>query len=386
MVTNYESIEDDGACSVRGLRDGEICWEPLDPLLPVDKPDYFELPLNESWSPLRAASLRFARVRKLVYQALGSPLLLLPAACFSWWLLPVLSNLDFFQRMQVIATQAERDSLGSVEDVAISALSIVLGILLGTVVSVLRDRQQSLRQELFSEMAVVQACAQQHVKLFRRDKPRLRRSMQLLSAYVDEKRDLLQVLKDYDLRFASYEERPWNRYWDRQQRRSLAMLDVLAEMGDGILAGPRYGFALFNSLAALDKCEAALIELNERRATWRASLETLFPPSLFLTVMFLMLALIYCFVLRSAAVASGTLVSDAPLRLLFSLMCVSFTALLQIMLDLSDPFSGTYSIDISPEAVDVAAMRVRGALELADTPEPFDEAVDRASIRPSIEW
>lgn len=80
-------------------------------------------------------------------------------------------------------------------DVAISALSIVLGILLGTVVSVLRDRQQSLRQELFSEMAVVQACAQQHVKLFRRDKPRLRRSMQLLSAYVDEKRDLLQARK-----------------------------------------------------------------------------------------------------------------------------------------------------------------------------------------------
>jgi len=36
--------------------------------------------------------------------------------------------------------------------VAISALSIVLGILLGTVVSVLRDRQQSLRQALFSEM------------------------------------------------------------------------------------------------------------------------------------------------------------------------------------------------------------------------------------------
>ena len=56
------------------------------------------------------------------------------------------------------------------------------------------------------------------------------------------------------------------------------------------------------------------------------------------------------------------------------------------MLDLSDPFSGTYSIDISPEAVDVAAMRVRGALELANTPEPFDEAVERASLRPSIEW
>jgi len=45
-------------------------------------------------------------------------------------------------------------------------------------------------------------------------------------------------------------------------------------------------------------------------------------------VIFLMLALIYCFVLRSAAVASGT--TDAPLRLLFTLMCTSFLALLQV--------------------------------------------------------
>ena len=116
MVTSYGSIEDDDGCSVRGLRDGEICWEPVDPLL-ADKADYFELPLNESWSPLRAASLRIARIRKLVYAALGNPLLLLPAACFSWWLLPVLSNLSFFQLMQGFATQAERESIGSIEGV-----------------------------------------------------------------------------------------------------------------------------------------------------------------------------------------------------------------------------------------------------------------------------
>ena len=116
MVTSYGSIEDDDGCTVRGLRDGEICWEPVDPLL-ADKRDYFELPLNESWSPLRASSLRIARIRKLVYAALGNPLLLLPAACFSWWLLPVLSNLSFFQRMQGFATQAERESIGSIEGV-----------------------------------------------------------------------------------------------------------------------------------------------------------------------------------------------------------------------------------------------------------------------------
>lgn len=116
MGTNYGSIEDDDGCSVRGLRDGEICWEPVDPLV-AGKADYFELPLDEPWSPLRAASLRIARIRKLVYQALGSPLLLLPAACFSWWLLPVLSNLSFFQRMQGFATQAERESIASIEGV-----------------------------------------------------------------------------------------------------------------------------------------------------------------------------------------------------------------------------------------------------------------------------
>ena len=116
MVTSYGSIEDDDGCTVRGLRDGEICWEPVDPLS-VDKADYFELPLNESWSPLRASSLRIARIRKLIYAALGNPLLLLPAACFSWWLLPVLSNLSFFQLMQGFATQAERESIGSIEGV-----------------------------------------------------------------------------------------------------------------------------------------------------------------------------------------------------------------------------------------------------------------------------
>ena len=52
------------------------------------------------------------------------------------------------------------------------------------------------------------------------------------------------------------------------------------------------------------------------------------------------------------------------LRLLFSLMCVSFTALLQIMLDLSDPFSGTYSSDQPP--LESAAARQPEACRSAD--------------------
>ena len=40
---------------------------------------------------------------------------------------------------------------------------------------------------------------------------------------------------------------------------------------------------------------------------------------------------------RSGAVASGALLAETPVRLLFSLMVCSFAALLQIMTDLADP-------------------------------------------------
>lgn len=210
--------------------------------------------------------------------------------------------------------------------------------------------------------------------------------MELLCAYLDEKRDLLMMLRNYDVRISSSKKKAWSRYWDRQQRRSLAILDVLAEMGDGMMAGPRYGFALFNSLAALEKCESLMIELNERRSKWRASLETIFPPSLYLTIITLMLALVLCFVVRSSAVASGQLLAEKVVRLLFSMMTVSFAALLQIMSDLSDPFSGAYTItDLGPEAVDVAYTRARGALALSNMVEPLDATVDDSAIRPAME-
>ncbi|KAL3894314.1 MAG: hypothetical protein SGPRY_013843 [Prymnesium sp.] len=344
----------------------EVCWEPVSDItssLPTD-----ELPLNQSWSSLRALPLGGASLRKMLYRVWQHPLALLPLGVASWLILPVLSDLDTFARLT--RPQADLDT----------------GILVGTVISVLRDRQQNLREELFSEMATVETCVQQHVKLFRRDKPRLRRSMELLCAYLDEKRDLLMMLRNYDVRISSSKKKAWSRYWDRQQRRSLAILDVLAEMGDGMMAGPRYGFALFNSLAALEKCESLMIELNERRSKWRASLETIFPPSLYLTIITLMLALVLCFVVRSSAVASGQLLAEKVVRLLFSMMTVSFAALLQIMSDLSDPFSGAYTItDLGPEAVDVAYTRARGALALSNMVEPLDATVDDSAIRPAME-
>jgi len=127
------------------------------------------------------------------------------------------------------------------------------------------------------------------------------------------------------------------------------------------------------------------MELNSKRAKWRASLESTFPSSLFFTVFTLMLSLVLCFLLRAGAVSSPALLSEKPVRLLFSLMVCSFGALLQIMLDLSDPFSGAYGIKLGPDAVTVAVLRVQGALQLSNTVEPFDASVDDAAIRPAMD-
>jgi len=376
-------LQDDGP-GWQQLDDPEICA--VDAELPLAGrycvPPETELPLDEPWSALRG-HLFFARVRKLVGLSFQSPLALIPLFAGSWWLLPELSQNNVFARLE--RPKQDLETFASLEDVAIAALSITLGVLVGTMISVLRERQQALREEIFEEMALVQVCTQQHVKLFRRDKGRLRRSMRLLAAYLEEKRDLLQVITDNDIRFASFETLPWQLYWDRQQRRSLALLDVLAEMGDGIMAGPRYGFSLFNSLGALEKCEHTVMELNSKRAKWRASLESTFPSSLFFTVFTLMLSLVLCFLLRAGAVSSPALLSEKPVRLLFSLMVCSFGALLQIMLDLSDPFSGAYGIKLGPDAVTVAVLRVQGALQLSNTVEPFDASVDDAAIRPAMD-
>ena len=304
-----------------------------------------EPPLSEAWSPL-LGHLGAARWRKRALRVLKHPLLLIPIAVVSWSGLPLLdSSWSTLVRLKPNLV----DTFAGLEDVVIGALGITLGVLVGTVVSVLRDRQEKLREALFSELAVAEVCAQQHVKLFRRDKPRLRRSMALLTAYLEEKRDLLEALNTADVRFASYDVRVWKAHWERQQRRTLAMLDVLAEMGDGLMAGPRYGFALFNSLGALEKCEHSIMELNEKRAGWRASLESKSPPSLFLTVLLLMGATVFCFVLRADAGGSGALLAETPVRALFTLMTSSFGALLQIMLDLSDPFApGSFGIQLGP--------------------------------------
>lgn len=208
--------------------------------------------------------------------------------------------------------------------------------------------------------------------------------MELLCADLDEKCDLLVTLRDYDIHSDSSKTMAWSRYWDRQQRRSLAIMDVLEEVGrDQAAGGPRSG--QYTSLAAVEQCEALVIELNERRARGRAALETFFPSSLYLTIITLMVALVLCFVVRSSAIASDPLLAEKSVRLLFTMMTVCFAALLQIMADLADPFTGNFSLTkLGLEAISLANSRARGALAYSNTVDFPDETADDAH-QPAME-
>ena len=66
-------------------------------------------------------------------------------------------------------TDLSREVLNSIEDVVLASLSIVLGTLVSTAVSVLRDRQEKIRCCMLREASLLDTLAQQLVKLFRYD-------------------------------------------------------------------------------------------------------------------------------------------------------------------------------------------------------------------------
>ena len=101
--------------------------------------------------------------------------------------------------------------LNSIEDVVLASLSIVLGTLVSTAVSVLRDRQEKIRCCMLREASLLDTLAQQLVKLFRYDKARLKRVTNVLERYVEEKRKSIR-------KSTVYGYRDYYAHWDGSQK------------------------------------------------------------------------------------------------------------------------------------------------------------------------
>ena len=129
-----------------------------------------------------------------------------------------------------------------------------------------------------------------------------------------------------------------------QQKRSLAILDVVAECLDNQIAGPKYGFSPSSSTAAIYQCEVLVFELNQVRQEYRSALNASLPRGVFTTIIALMIAILYTFACRAAAMgsfaATRQFLSETVVRVLFSLTATSFFAILQVLSDLADTYTG----------------------------------------------
>ena len=122
---------------------------------------------------------------------------LVGAGALSWLAPPNLVGTAFFLTG---GTDLSREVLNSIEDVVLASLSIVLGTLVSTAVSVLRDRQEKIRCCMLREASLLDTLAQQLVKLFRYDKARLKRVTSVLERYVEEKRKSIRKSTVYGYR------------------------------------------------------------------------------------------------------------------------------------------------------------------------------------------
>ena len=122
---------------------------------------------------------------------------LVGAGALSWLAPPTLVGTAFFLTG---GTDLSREVLNSIEDVVLASLSIVLGTLVSTAVSVLRDRQEKIRCCMLREASLLDTLAQQLVKLFRYDKARLKRVTNVLERYVEEKRKSIRKSTVYGYR------------------------------------------------------------------------------------------------------------------------------------------------------------------------------------------
>jgi len=312
----------------------------------------------------------------------------------SWFGLPFCSELRFLFLSEDMLRNNDGYSLAfsGLDSVVIGGLSITLGTLVSTAVSVLRQRQQDIRRCLSQEAALLESLVQQTVKLFRRDKDRLRRSVEILSDYIAGKRRAISVSILYG---CDGVPNFWRYHWTAQQQNTIDLLDVLAECGDNILAGPLYGFSPTSSSNTLLQVESMLLTLNNARAERRSALESTFPDGLYVTMIALMISIVFCFLLRADAISATrtanlrTFLSETPVRSLFVFVSSSFFSILQIIWDLQDPFDADNCADnsafqIDTSVIDMAEARAKGALLLANTPESFERGLSDQAIRPDM--
>ena len=161
-----------------------VAWAPpRRHLAPLRKPRLLAA-TDETEVPKNVAEDAPLELTNKILRGMRSFPALVGAGALSWLAPPTLVGTAFFLTG---GTDLSREVLNSIEDVVLASLSIVLGTLVSTAVSVLRDRQEKIRCCMLREASLLDTLAQQLVKLFRYDKARLKRVTNVLERYVEDR-------------------------------------------------------------------------------------------------------------------------------------------------------------------------------------------------------
>ena len=161
-----------------------------------------------------------------------------------------------------------------------------------------------------------------------------------------------------------------------------------------------------------------MFELNQVRQEYRSALNASLPRGVFTTIIALMVAILYTFACRAAAMgsfaATRQFLSETVVRVLFSLTATSFFAILQVLSDLADTYTGAneqFRVDArildgatfrtvwestgtaTPSSrrrvdgvgtIDAHRFRIAGAKALAEGTESFDKVLPDLADRPDM--
>ena len=142
-------------------------------------------------------------------------------------------------------------------------------------------------------------------------------------------------------------------------------------------------------MAAIYQCEVLVFELNQVRQEYRSALNASLPRGVFTTIIALMVAILYTFACRAAAMgsfdATQKFMSETVVRVLFSLTATSFFAILQVLSDLADTYTGANEqFRVDARILDGATFRIAGAKALAEGTESFDKVLPDLADRPDM--
>jgi len=212
--------------------------------------------------------------------------------------------------------------------------SLLFGTLVSTTISRQWERQRRLREELNTELQMVEDLVH-NLRMLLSVAP-----TKLMGALSEVRGYLISLLCECSWRCTDAERFTFG---EDQRTHTWRLHEIIFEAANGDLASKLSSPVLVNQLTTTD---ALVTSLNTVRARRRSSREGEFPRIHWALLTALGSSVLGAFLTECAGALDESFAEALKVRVAFSFMCSFFTALTALMADLSDPFSGEYRVDV----------------------------------------